>query len=119
MSGSWWSSDAGRPHASHAVGPSISAETVTWPSGQYHAGIRWPHHSWRETFQSRIVVSQCSHVFSKTGGTILVRPPLVASRAAAAGGAGRMNHRVFRGGPVTPSGRRAPPAALSVGWSAA
>ena len=28
-------------------------ETVTWPqSSQYHAGIWWPHQSWREMHQS-------------------------------------------------------------------
>ena len=47
MSGSCCSSAAGRPHTSQALGPAASAETVTWPSGQYQAGIRWPHHSWR------------------------------------------------------------------------
>jgi hypothetical protein len=26
--------------------------TVTWPSGQYQAGIWWPHQSWRLMHQS-------------------------------------------------------------------
>jgi hypothetical protein len=64
MSGSWVSSAAGRPHASQADGPPISELTETWPSGQNQAGIRWPHHSCRETFQSRMFVSQCSQTLT-------------------------------------------------------
>ena len=40
------------PHSAHAAG-SVSA-TVTWPSGQYQTGIRWPHQIWREMHQSRM-----------------------------------------------------------------
>ena len=36
--------------------------------------MRWPHHSWRLTFQSRMFVSQCSQVFSNRSGRIRVRP---------------------------------------------
>ena len=32
-----------------------SRRTVVCPSGQYQTGIRWPHHSWRETHHGRIV----------------------------------------------------------------
>ena len=39
-----------------------------WPSGQYQTGIRWPHQSWRLTFQSRMPVSQCSQIFSNRSG---------------------------------------------------
>ena len=98
MSGSCVSSAAGRPQTSQASGPASSAETVTCPSGQYQAGMRWPHHSWRLTFQSRIVVSQCSQVFSNRAGRIRVRPDRVASRARAASGPVRMNHWVLRRG---------------------
>ena len=74
MSSSWRSS-ARRPAAGRAgAGPAGSAVTVIWPSGQYQAGIRWPHHSWRLTFQSRISVSQCSQTASKRSGTIRVWP---------------------------------------------
>ena len=39
------------PHFSHTVGS--WRETVMWPqSSQYHTGIWWPHHSWREMHQS-------------------------------------------------------------------
>ena len=86
-----------------------SAETVTWPSGQYQAGIRWPHHSWRETFQSRMFVSQCSQVFSKCSGTIRVRPARVAASAFAASGSVRMNHWVLSRGSITSSRALAAP----------
>ncbi len=52
MSVSWVSSAAGRPQVAQASGPSSASETVMWPSGQYQAGMRWPHHSWRPTAQS-------------------------------------------------------------------
>ena len=69
MSGSWTSSRR-RSRADLAGGRARRAPTVTvtWPSGQYQAGIRWPHHSWRETFQSRMLVIQCSQVFSNRVG---------------------------------------------------
>ena len=117
MSGSWASSAAGRPQASHAVGPSGSALTVTWPSGQYQAGIRWPHHSWRETFQSRMLVIQCSQVFSNRSGRIVVRPPRVASRAAAASGPVRTNHCVLSRGSTTSLLRWQRPMTISCGRS--
>ena len=44
------------PHTGHAVGSSTAANSC--PSGQYHTGIRWPHHSCREMFQSRSPASQ-------------------------------------------------------------
>ena len=47
MSVSWVSSAAGRPQVAQASGPASASVTVMWPSGQYQAGIRWPHHSWR------------------------------------------------------------------------
>ena len=101
MSGSWVSRAAGAPHASQAGGPSISALTVAWPSGQYQAGMRWPHHSWRDTFQSRMPVSQCSQTFSKRSGRIRVRPDRVAWSAAAASGPVFTNHWVLRRGSTT------------------
>ena len=103
MSGSWVSSAAGRPHVSQADGPVSAAVSVTWPSGQYQAGIRWPYHSWRLTFQSRMFVSQFSQTFSKRSGRIPVRPERVASRAASARGVVRMNHCVLRRGSMMSS----------------
>ena len=45
-------SSSADPHVAHGVGI-LAGATVTWPSGQYHAGMRWPHQSCREMFQSR------------------------------------------------------------------
>jgi len=89
------------------------AVTVVCPSGQYQAGIRWPHHSWRLTFQSRISVIQCSQTLTKRSGRIWVLPDLVASRAAAARGATRMNHCVLRRGSTTSSERWQRPKSIS------
>ena len=83
--------------SAQAFGPAGSSETVTCPAGQYHAGIRWPHQSWRLTFQSRISVSQCSQTFSKRSGRMTVSPFRVAARAASASGFVRTNLVVFRG----------------------
>ena len=108
----------GRTRA-QASGPSISADTVTCPSGQYQAGIRWPHQSWRETFQSRMLVSQCSQVFSKRSGRIRVRPDRVASSARAASGPVRMNHWVLSRGSMTSLLRWQRPMTISCGrWPA-
>src|SRR5450756_3001249 len=84
MSSSWRNSAAGRPHTSHADGPAGAAVTEVWPSGQYQAGIRWPHHSCLLMFQSRISVIQCSQTLTNRSGGICVLPERVASRAAAA-----------------------------------
>ena len=47
VSGSW---RTGPPHFGHA--PRSSFDTCTEPSAsQYHAGMRWPHQSWREMHQ--------------------------------------------------------------------
>ena len=42
-----------QPHFGQAAGSS-RLTTISPQSGQYHAGIRCPHHSWREIHQSRI-----------------------------------------------------------------
>src|SRR5207244_1532980 len=53
-SSSWRNS--GASHSAQA--PGSDSATVVWPSGQYHAGIWWPHHSWREMHQGRIASIQ-------------------------------------------------------------
>ena len=47
MSGSWSAWRRGAADLARRRARRRSAITVTWPSGQYQAGIRWPHHSWR------------------------------------------------------------------------
>ncbi len=115
MSGSWVSCDAGLAHTSHAAGPAGSADTETWPSGQYQAGIRCPHHSCRDTFQSRMPVIQCSHVLTNRSGRIRVSPPRVASSADAASGPVFTNHCVLRRGSTTSSLRWQRPMTISWG----
>ncbi len=83
----------GPPQASHVAGSSIA--TVMWshPSAsQYHAGIRCPHHSWREMFQSRISVSQCSYTLPHRSGTNVSLPSRYAWSAGSASGRIFTNH---------------------------
>src|SRR5215471_18930069 len=49
-SSSCWSAPTGLP-AFFAASAALRA-TKTLPSPSYHAGIRWPHQSWREMHQS-------------------------------------------------------------------
>ena len=41
------------PHAPHRSG-GVSATYVSSQASQYHTGMRWPHHSWREMHQGRM-----------------------------------------------------------------
>ena len=50
--------------------PASFSATKTLPSASYHAGMRWPHHSWRETHQGWIFSSQLNQVFFQVSGTI-------------------------------------------------
>ena len=88
---------------------------MTWPSGQYQAGIRWPHHSWRERFQSRMFVSQCSQTASNRSGTIRVPPSRVAASERSASGFVRRNHWVFSRGSMTSFERWQRPISISCG----
>src|SRR3546814_8856475 len=59
--------------------------------GPYHAGIRCPHQSWRETHQGWIFSIQLKKVFSHVLGTMLMRP----SRTAAIGGCARVSASTY------------------------
>ncbi len=50
------------PHSAQALGSCLA--TVTCPFGQYHAGIRCPHQSWRDTHQSRMPSIQVKKVLA-------------------------------------------------------
>src|SRR4051812_29018972 len=89
-SSSWRS--AVPPHLLHAVG--AERATITPPQSQYHAGMRCPHHSWRETHQSRMLVIQCMYVFDQLSGTKRVLPDSTASMAGLARGSIFTNHCV-------------------------
>ena len=67
------------PHVAQASGSSRA--TVTWPSGQYHAGMRWPHQSCREMFQSRRLSSQPTYARCHRSGQNVMRPSSAASFA--------------------------------------
>ncbi len=60
--------------------------------------MRWPHQSWRLTFQSRMFSSQWKKTFSKRAGRMRTRPSRTEAIAFAAIGLVRMNHCVLRRG---------------------
>src|SRR5581483_1874832 len=79
------------PHFGHVVGS--SRETMTSPQlWQYQAGMRWPHQSWREMFQSRMFSSQSRYVLVKRSGTMRSWPYLSAPIAPVASGVILTNH---------------------------
>src|SRR5450756_1857161 len=85
--------NARTPHVPHTDGSgSPDLGTVTWPSGQYQAGISWPHQSCRETHQSRMFRIHSSYVFFQSSGTKRVSPASVAAMAFSARGATFTNH---------------------------
>ena len=43
-------------------------------SSQYHTGMRWPHQSCREMFQSRMFSSQCTYTPSQRSGRMRIAP---------------------------------------------
>jgi hypothetical protein len=90
MSSSWRSRSLA-PHPLHAVG-SCRATVIALQPSQYHAGIRCPHHSWREMHQSRMLVIQCMNVFVHRSGTNFVLPSVAAAAAFSASGAVFTNH---------------------------
>jgi len=59
---------------------------------QVQAGMRWPHHSWREMHQSRMLIIQWKNVFDQLSGTNLVFPCSTASIAGLASGCILTNH---------------------------
>src|SRR5438477_12906398 len=69
----------------------------------YHAGIRWPHHSWRETHHGWMFSSQLNQVLAQVSGTILISPFLTAWSAGSASLAASTYHwSVSHGSIVTP-----------------
>ena len=67
--------------------------TIVSPqSSQYHAGMRWPHHNWREIVQSRIFSSQFTYVLVKRSGTNSTSWSLTTLRAGSASGFISTNH---------------------------
>ena len=46
--------------------------------GAHQTGMRWPHHSCRETHQSRMPLSHMLYTFSKRSGTMRMSPSATA-----------------------------------------
>jgi hypothetical protein len=57
MSSSWRS--VGRRRSRAQVVASVRLTVMWLHAPQYQAGMRWPHHSWREMHQSLMLVIQC------------------------------------------------------------
>ena len=57
-------------------------------SSQYHTGMRWPHQSCREMFQSRMFSSQLTYTASQRSGRMRIAP----SRTASSAGLGERLH---------------------------
>ena len=92
------------PQAGHAGGSSRNA--LCWPlASQYQTGMRWPHQSWREMFQSRIPVSHCSNSTPRRSGLKRTSPFRYASSAGAASGSIVTNHWSLSRGSTTVSQR--------------
>src|SRR3990167_6598354 len=91
------------PQVLHVVG--VVRATVIAPHSQYQAGIRWPHHSWREMHQSRMLFIQCMYVFVHSSGTNLVLPCSTAAAAFSASGAALTHHWSISIGSDTPPQR--------------
>ena len=58
-SSSWMNVVGSRPSFATAFARAAdsSCATYTVPASSYHAGMRWPHHNWREMHQSWMLVS--------------------------------------------------------------
>src|SRR5687768_14468709 len=52
-----------------ATASASSSPTKMCPTSSYHAGIWWPHHSWRDTHQSWMFSSHCTYVVAQFSGT--------------------------------------------------
>ena len=92
------------PHFAHAAGV-VRATVISPHLSQVQAGIRWPHHSWREMHQSRMLCIQWKNVFVHASGTNLVFPCSTASMAGLASGSILTNHCVDSIGSTTVSQR--------------
>ena len=81
------------PHVVHFAG--ISRATVMCLfSLQYHAGMRCPHHSCRESVQSRILCIQFRYSWRRLSGTIWISPHSTAAIAGSASDFIVQNHCV-------------------------
>ena len=90
------------PPQSHVSGS--SSETMIFPqpsASQYQAGMRCPHQSWREMFQSRISVSHFSYTLPQRSGMNRTLPSRCAFSAGSARPFMSTNHWSERRGSTT------------------
>src|SRR5580693_3889587 len=107
-SGSWV--NLPEPHFVHLEG--VSRETIiSLQSPQYHAGMRCPHHSWREMHQSRILRIHSKYSVRRLSGMSSTSPRSTAAIAGSASGFIFTNHCVeARGSMMVPQRSQAPTA---------
>src|SRR5207237_9731302 len=80
-----------------AVGVS-RATMISLHSPQCQAGMRWPHQSWREMHQSRMLYIHSKYVLDQLAGTNSMRPFSTTSMAFSASGLVLTNHCVEMSG---------------------
>jgi hypothetical protein len=95
-SGSWTSLSV----PARATASPASWATKTRPSSVYHAGIWWPHQSWREMHQGLMFSSQWSQVLTQVSGSRDRRPSCTASMACLAMPVTSQNHCVETRGSI-------------------
>src|SRR5580700_8619928 len=72
-------------HFVHLLG-TWRATIISLQSPQYQAGIRWPHQSWREMHQSRMLRIHSKYSVRRFSGTISTSPRSTAAIAGSASG---------------------------------
>src|SRR5579883_2975854 len=89
------------PHLVHFVGG--VRDTMISPHSQYHAGMRCPHHTWREMHQSRMLRIHSKYSVRRFSGTISMSFRSTAAIAGSASGFIFTNHCVeARGSMMVP-----------------
>src|SRR5687767_8728615 len=88
------------PQREHDAGVS-RATTISRHLRQCHAGMRWPHQSWREMHQSRMLYIHSKYVLLQLDGMNSMRPVSTAAIAFSASGLVLTNHCVETSGSTT------------------
>src|SRR2546421_1803476 len=93
-------SSSARPQRAQANGAS-RATMMSWQPRQCQAGMRWPHHNWRDTHQSRMLYIHSKYVLVQLAGMNSIRPDSTTAMAFSASGFIFTNHCVERSGSTT------------------
>ncbi len=91
---------------------SIVLATSISPLLLYHAGMRWPHHSWREIHQSRTLAIQWWYVFLNLAGISWILSFITCSNAGLVMVSIFTNHCIDKRGSITASVRSEKPTLL-------